>query len=259
MRVSAGAFVALGLLCSFVVGCGRPTSIPVLPENEKNPKLLFARNCAGCHGDNGLKGPGPRLNDPLYMAVVDRETLHDVLERGRPGTAMPAFGKSHGGNLSEEQIQALIAGMENEWARPLDLKGATLPTYSIEKAPKGDAAHGQLAYQKNCMMCHGFGKFKGAAGSVLDPHVMSLISDQYYRTVMIVGRLDWGMPDWQHRIPKHPMSDQEMSDVVAWISSKRPPAVGQGVTPEHPSGTQTPTPTSVPEAGHATSSQEKNQ
>jgi hypothetical protein len=39
---------------------------------------------------------------------------------------------------------------------------------------------------------------------------------------MIVGRVDWGMPDWRNRIPGHPMKDQDMSDIVAWLASKRP-------------------------------------
>jgi hypothetical protein len=29
------------------------------------------------------------------------------------------------------------------------------------------------------------------------------------------------MPDWRHRIPGHPTSDQEISDVVAFLASKR--------------------------------------
>jgi hypothetical protein len=72
------------------------------------------------------------------------------------------------------------------------------------------------------MMCHGFGKFKGVAGSIADSQYLALVSDQNLRTTMIVGRMDCGMPDWSHRIPRHPMTDQEMSDVMAWLASKRP-------------------------------------
>jgi cytochrome c oxidase cbb3-type subunit III len=72
------------------------------------------------------------------------------------------------------------------------------------------------------MMCHGFGKFKGMAGPILDPSFLALISDQNLRTTIVVGRPDWGMPDWRNRIPHHLMSDQDISDVVAWLSSQRP-------------------------------------
>jgi cytochrome c oxidase cbb3-type subunit III len=30
------------------------------------------------------------------------------------------------------------------------------------------------------------------------------------------------MPDWRNRIPNHPMSNQDISDVVAWLASQRP-------------------------------------
>jgi cytochrome c oxidase cbb3-type subunit 3 len=221
-RVSALATLAACLLIS--AGCGGqpPGREEPFPEQVTNFSELFARHCSGCHGDNGLKGPGPRLNDALYLAVADRNSIYNAIKYGRPGTPMPAFGTDQAGPLTDEQIGALVDGMEKSWAKPDRFKSATLPIYNVEKAPAGDVAHGQIAYQRNCMMCHGFGKFKGMAGAIADPQYLALVSDQNLRTTMIVGRMDWGMPDWSHRIPHHAMSDQEMSDVVAWLSSQRP-------------------------------------
>jgi mono/diheme cytochrome c family protein len=178
---------------------------------------------------NGVKGPAPRLNDPLYLAVVDKDSLYNTIKYGRPGTPMPALGQEQGGPLTDRQIGILVDGIRTHWAKPVDLKGATPPAYSVDKAPPGDAARGQVAYQRNCMMCHGFGKFKGTAGPVAEPHYVALASNQSLRTTMIVGRPDWGMPDWQHRIPGHPMTDQEISDVTAWLASLRPRYAQQAV------------------------------
>src|SRR6185437_14349910 len=93
-----------------------------------------SRNCVGCHGADGMKGPGPRLHDPLYLAVADRESIFNAIKYGRPGTPMPPFGKDEAGPLTDQQIAAIVDGMERNWGQPEKFKGATLPTYSIEKA-----------------------------------------------------------------------------------------------------------------------------
>lgn len=222
MRTALATVLPLGICFCLGVGCGRPKGQALLAEQVVDFHELYETNCSGCHGLNGKQGAAPRLNDPLYLAIVDRQSLRNVIEHGRPGTAMPAMAATYGGTLSERQVDAIVDGMEGEWKKPINLQGAVAPTYSIDQAPPGDAQKGQLAYQKNCMMCHGFGAFKGAAGSILDPHYLALASNQYLRTTAIVGRIDWGMPDWRHRIPGHPTTDQEISDIVAFLASKRP-------------------------------------
>ena len=89
-----------------------------------------------------MKGPGPRLNDPLYLAVADRDSIYNAIKYGRPGTPMPPFGKDEAGQLTDQQIASIVDGMERNWAQPEKFKGAALPTYSIEKAPAGDRARG---------------------------------------------------------------------------------------------------------------------
>jgi hypothetical protein len=51
---------------------------------------------------------------------------------------------------------------------------------------------------------------------------LSLISDQGLRTIVIVGRPDFGAPDWRGNVPGRPMTNQEITDVVSWLSSQRP-------------------------------------
>jgi hypothetical protein len=55
----------------------------------------------------------------------------------------------------------------------------------------------------------------------VDPSFLSLVSDQELRTLVIVGRPELGAPDWRGNVSGQPMSDQEISDVVAWLGSKR--------------------------------------
>ncbi|MFZ0594528.1 MAG: c-type cytochrome [Bryobacteraceae bacterium] len=230
MRSILVAATLLGACIILASGCAEPQRLektPV-PEPVMDFHKLFAENCAGCHGENGMKGPAPRLNDPVYLAVADREDIYNTIKNGRKGTPMPAMAEDQGGTLTENQIKAIVDGMEREWSRNVDFQGAPVPAYRVEKAPPGDAQRGEAAYQKNCMVCHGFGKVKGVvAGPILDPHFLALISDQGLRTTMIVGYPDWGMPDWRHRIPDHPTTDQEISDIVAWLASERPQYAGE--------------------------------
>ena len=86
-----------------------------------------------------------------------------------------------------------------------------------------DAARGQQVYATYCARCHGAAgqPGKSKAGSITEPAFLALVSDQMLRTVVIAGRPDIGQPDWRNDMPGHPMSDQEVTDVVGWLSSQR--------------------------------------
>ena len=60
---------------------------------------------------------------------------------------------------------------------------------------------------------------KGSA--ITDDSFLALVSDQGLRTIVIAGRPELGAPDWRGNVPGKPMSDQEVTDVVAWLASRR--------------------------------------
>ena len=64
-------------------------------------------------------------------------------------------------------------------------------------------------------------------GSVVDPSYLALVSDQNLRTIVIMGRPALHAPDWRNDRAGHPMSDEEVSDVVAWMAAHRIPFPGQ--------------------------------
>jgi hypothetical protein len=69
---------------------------------------------------------------------------------------------------------------------------------------------------------------------------LSLISDQGLRTIVITGRPDFDAPDWRKNKPGQPMSDQQISDVVAWLVAQRPKQASQAASANSssPGGTQ---------------------
>jgi cytochrome c oxidase cbb3-type subunit 3/ubiquinol-cytochrome c reductase cytochrome c subunit len=171
-----------------------------------------------------MNGPSYPLANPEYQALVDEQVLHQVVANGAPGTLMPAFAISAGGSLTDQQIDALAHGMRGAWGRPGTLGGATAPPYRAAATP--DNARGEQVYATYCSTCHGVAgqQGKSKAGSITDPAFLSLVSDQVLRTVVIAGRPDIGQPDWRNALPGHPMSDQQVTDVVGWLSSQRPGA-----------------------------------
>jgi mono/diheme cytochrome c family protein len=134
---------------------------------------------------------------------------------------MPAFAKSAGGMLTDKQIDIIIRGIREHWSNADALRGTNPPPYSAPAA--GDSSRGANVYASYCSSCHGPGGKGGPkASSIVDGSYLALVSDQYLRTVVIVGRTELGAPDWRGNVPGNPLSSQDVSDVVAWLASQRP-------------------------------------
>ena len=87
---------------------------------------------------------------------------------------------------------------------------------------------GEVAYKTYCESCHGPGGRGGPKGSAItDESFLALVSDQGLRTIVITGRPELGAPDWRENVPGKPMSEQEITDVVAWLASQRSKNSGQ--------------------------------
>ena len=152
--------------------------------------------------------------------------MRAVVANGVRGTSMPAFAQAAGGMLTDKQIDALVGGMRARWRRPGILDGANPPSYAAMSA--GNAQRGELAYATYCESCHGPGGSGGPKGSAIANHAfLALVSDQGLRTIVITGRPELGAPDWRGNIPGRPVSAQEVTDVVAWLASRRVASPGQ--------------------------------
>ena len=128
--------------------------------------------------------------------------------------------------LTDAQIDAIVRGIRRRWSNPTTVAGATLPPYQASGA--GNVQRGEAVYNTYCASCHGTGGKGGPkAGSVTDPAYLSLITDQGLRTIVITGRPEFNAPDWRNNVPGRPMSDQEITDVVAWLASQRPATATQ--------------------------------
>ena len=217
-----GAFVLLAVACD---PPGKPrVDENVLAENVTDFTTLFTQNCAGCHGVDGRNGPGRILNDPLYLAIIPRESLRNVLIHGRPGTAMPGWDRIEGGPLTTRQIDILVDGIYRKWSQPAKLPGDH-PAYAASAS--GDKEAGRKLFARFCFPCHGPG---AKVGLVTGPSYLSLVSDQMLRTSIIVGRPDLGMPNYRYIKMGGPLNEQNVTDLVAFLASKRLPSMGRGAS-----------------------------
>lgn len=231
--------LGLGLLgCNHVSGRPGPGPQVLRPEQQLDFAALYKTNCSACHGENGNHGPAISLSNPVYLAIAGEDTVRDITAKGIRGKLMPAFAKSGGGILTDQQVSVLAHGMTQHWGKPDLLSAQPAPLYKVTLS--GDVARGQQQFVTSCASCHGVdgrGTDHSASGgprigSVIDPSYLALVSDQALRSFVIAGLPDQGMPDWRTDSAT-PMTDQQITDVVAWMASLRGQDAGQPY-PVHP-------------------------
>jgi cytochrome c oxidase cbb3-type subunit III len=220
--LSVFAVLPLVLLAACSVPNGQPQkgSEPVAPNQVVDFGTLYAQNCSACHGAEGRGGASIALANPVYLAIADEAAVHNVVANGVRGTSMPPFAQSAGGMLTDEQINVITSEMFSHWGRKGFLDGINPPSYAA-RTP-GDAARGEMVFGTYCASCHGSEGHGGSkASAISNDSFLALFSDQGLRTIVITGRPELGAPDWLENVSGKPMSDQEITDVVAWLASRR--------------------------------------
>ena len=161
----------------------------------------FTTLCIGCHGIDGKGAVVPGTNPPLAAPALDRPDLradpadkdayterynfvNKTIHRGRVGTPMPAWGRSDGGSLLDEQIHELtllvtkgdmpIEGTKTAWelagekSKEKIAHGAPepqVPTIDLSALPPEAQAGAKIFTGKGgCVGCHNAGSGGGATG-----------------------------------------------------------------------------------------------
>ncbi len=211
--------------CSGSPGRPGPRSQVIPPNRVMDFNILYTQNCEGCHERDAKGGAAISLSNPVFLAIADDVAIRRTAANGVSGTPMPAFARSAGGMLTDEQIDAIVSGIRS-WAKPAVIGGDMLPPYTAP-AP-GDSSQGARVYTTYCSTCHGpDGRGGSKASSIVNGSYLALVSDQNLRTIVIAGRPELGSPDWRNDVPGNAMSPQDISDVVAWLSSQRPQFPGR--------------------------------
>lgn len=126
---------------------------PGVSAREAVGGIIYRNECAVCHGEQGNRLPGVSLGSQDYLQQLGDAGIKRAIEEGKG--LMPAWGRSHEGPLSDEQIDMVINFLKSE-ARagevPATPKAATASA-SPSGSPSADA--GRQLFASNCATCHG--------------------------------------------------------------------------------------------------------
>ena len=197
------------------------------PNQVLDFATLYAQNCAGCHGAQGRGGAAIALADPVYLAIVDETAMRKVIANGIHGTSMPAFAQSCRRNADRRTDRC-------DYERNL----FTLGTQGNSRRSQSTFIRGKI--RRECCtrrtrvtehIAHPAMALKAGrtpkGSAITNDSFLALVSDQGLRTIVITGRPELGAPDWRGNVPGKPMTDQEITDVVAWLASRRVQNPGQ--------------------------------
>ena len=170
----------------------------------------FQMFCSECHGNEAQGGaaaapddpdsvwPAPALNN-IVARYEDNENITDIedfiittIERGRPGTPMPAWGQAYDGPLVDEQIEDIT-----NWILSQQVD-AEADSEAVTQISDATGQSGEELYAANCAKCHG-AEMEGDVGpslvNVFDRHseeqILAILRHGIY---VPTGAM---MPPWQ--------------------------------------------------------------
>jgi len=217
------ALLAIVLLA----GCAGRKPAMAKAEVEKG-REIYGRLCATCHAADrtGYKSDNaPSLQTTNFLASVTDSFLTEAIVRGRPGTAMPAYGRALGGPLATPDVDALLAF----------LRDGNPPAVQPPAPGRGNVAVGTAIYLSACVRCHGTQTQRSTAVHLANPVFLQTASDAFLRYAVAEGRLPTSMLAW-----KNALNPQQIDDVVAYVRSMAvPPPVPATPPPMPPAAPRT--------------------
>ena len=92
------------------------TSPPGISGDPNQGAVLFDQNCVVCHGPDGQGRVGATLAKD-WPSIRPDLLVQATIQRGVPGSTMPAWGQENGGPLAKEEINNLVAYLLT-WSTP---------------------------------------------------------------------------------------------------------------------------------------------
>ncbi len=110
---TGGQPIPLPTVAPAPTGQARPTEIPGDPVKGA---ALYAQNCRMCHGDAGEGWTGARLNKD-FPSSDPNAYLRQTISNGIRNSVMPAWSQAHGGPLTDQEINDIVA-LIRTWTGP---------------------------------------------------------------------------------------------------------------------------------------------
>ncbi|MGH2755916.1 MAG: c-type cytochrome [Actinomycetota bacterium] len=214
---------------------------------ELEEAISLGQNCAFCHGGDAQGGPVPtgyvdpstgervQYNAPPLNNVFqrwDEEVIRFTIERGRPGTPMPAWGVEYGGPMTEQMVSDVIAYLQAEY--PANSEPPEELAEACANPDSSDAlscSSGREIFAARCAVCHG-PEGQGKEDDTLWFQGMALwkgdvthLDENLHMTTIIQGRRFAFMPAFGEAppqgipVPPYPLSEGQIRAVMEYERS----------------------------------------
>lgn len=150
-----------------------------LDQSVERGELIYTTqaNCQSCHGPDGSGGfaatntdwPAPPLNNEFHRYT--RNEIRSIIERGRPGTPMPAWAVEFGGPLNDQKVDDVVNFIFFKLTIPKD-KRFELAT---------SVSDGRKVFEQKCASCHGPQAMGQAMGKPLPSFYAPDLTTEFYR------------------------------------------------------------------------------
>ncbi|HET9954734.1 MAG TPA: c-type cytochrome [Polyangiaceae bacterium] len=221
-----------------LTSCKREASAADPPE-VKHGRELYGRMCSVCHGDKGegyKADQAPRLAQPEFLGSASDAFLRAAIRDGRRGTTMSAWAQSHGGPLTDKDIEDVVRFLRT-WQKGTRVK--------LDESPlTGDVSRGTQLFTQRCELCHGKQGVAGLNVRIGAADFLATASDGFLRHAIKRGRPGTPMKGFESSLGK-----QGVDDVIAALRSfatpppvaapeppKPPPPMPLGPVPMNPKG-----------------------
>jgi len=191
-------------------------------EQLKLGAVIYAENCAVCHGDEGKGRIGATLAKD-WPSIRPDMTVRTIIENGVPGSPMVAWSKDNGGPLTSDEIDALVMYILS-WQTgeniivPTQAAQTQRPPITPIPEVAGDPNRGAVLYDENCVVCHGTDG-EGRIGATLVKLWSGIRPDLSIKNTINSGVPGSAMPAWGQAYGG-PLSESEIDDIVSFILSR---------------------------------------
>ena len=194
------------------------TNISALPDGEtlSSGLIVYAENCAACHGSNGAGTLIAPAIDSADLRTNSLDELTEFVNKGVAGSLMAGWQEM----LSPKEINSVIS-LIYRWPEMVQA-GVEFPEVDLMSIPSSPEliADGQHLFNIACKSCHGLDGY----GTVMAPAVnnqifLSETPDAAIYQIIAGGVPDTLMPAWGIRL-----TDRDIQSLVAFLRSMEPSA-----------------------------------
>jgi mono/diheme cytochrome c family protein len=197
---------------------------------------LYVEHCAECHGEEGEGGvvedveglEGTYLeaiNSEDYLYTRTDETTFLIIDYGQPNLGMPAFGLANGGELTTQEIGAIVTFIRSWDDRVIvEEEAVAIPALAEGEIPDYET-HVYPIFRRRCISCHREGKEKG---NYIMTDYQSVMNSGDYAPNVIGGDLSSNLIRMinQEEIeaggpmpPTRPLSPEEIDVITRWVEA----------------------------------------